>query len=88
MADFRLTLYISGHNARSEQLIAALQTAFKQRLANPYELRIVDVLENPDVAWGDNVFTTPTLIRVSPPPPRRVIGDLFDTTNVLSALEL
>ncbi len=88
MAYFLLKLYVSGRTAYMEQTIADLQRAFQQHLSQPCELLVVDVLENPDIALQDQILATPTLIRIQPPLPRRLIGDLSDTATILSALEL
>ena len=53
-----------------------------------YQLEIIDVLEQPQVAEDDKILATPTLIKQLPPPLRRVIGDLSDKTKVLLGLEV
>ncbi len=83
-----LKLYITGHTPRSEQAISNLRRICEERLSEQYELEIVDILEQPDLAEQEKIIATPTLIRVSPPPARRVIGDLSDTKKVLFGLSL
>jgi circadian clock protein KaiB len=57
-------------------------------LGNNYELVIVDILERPQLAEEQKILATPTLIRESPLPVRRVIGDLSDKEKLLLALDL
>lgn len=83
-----LKLYITGHTPRSEQAIANLRRICEERLPEQHELEIVDILEQPHRAEQEKIIATPTLIRVSPPPARRVIGDLSDTKKVLLGLSL
>lgn len=83
-----LKLYITGHTSRSEQAIANLRRICEERLSEQVELEIVDILEQPYLAEQEKIIATPTLIRVSPPPARRVIGDLSDTKKVLFGLSL
>ena len=86
MEKFALELYIVGQSARSLAAITNLEKICRSRLEGRYELCIVDVLENPDAAETANVIATPTLIRRSPSPVRRLIGDLSPTEVVLRAL--
>jgi len=53
-----------------------------------YSLRIVDVLENPQLAVDAKILATPTLVKTVPPPERRIIGDLSDREKVLLGLGL
>ncbi len=81
-------LYIMGQTPRSERAIANLRRICDEALGSDYELVIIDVLEQPQLAEEDRVMVTPTLIKQVPPPPRRVLGDLSDTERVLSELHL
>jgi circadian clock protein KaiB len=65
-----------------------LRRICEQELAGQYELQIIDVLENPQLAEDEKILATPTLIKQLPPPLRRVIGDLSDTEKVLLGLEV
>lgn len=65
-----------------------LRRICEQELAGRYELQIIDVLENPQLAEDEKILATPTLIKQLPPPLRRVIGDLSDTDKVLLGLEV
>ena len=54
--------------------------------ASAHELEIVDMMEAPERALADGIVVTPTLLKLSPPPMRRVIGDLSDTEQLLLSL--
>ncbi|NJN47772.1 MAG: circadian clock protein KaiB [Candidatus Competibacteraceae bacterium] len=59
----------------------------KARAAYEYELEIINVLENPQLAFQEGIIATPTLVRVSPPPQRLILGDLADRDTLLSMLQ-
>lgn len=89
MKKYTFTLYVAGHTSRSQQAIANLRRVCEEAFpSGQYELRIVDVLECPELAETAKILATPTLIKELPPPPRRIIGDLSDTRQVLSWIEL
>jgi circadian clock protein KaiB len=88
--DYRLTLYVTGQTVRSERAVGAVR-ALHETLAGTGStgaLTIVDVLEHSDVADRQRILATPTLVRESPPPARRIIGDLSDRPRVLASLGL
>ncbi|MCK6555840.1 circadian clock KaiB family protein [Candidatus Binatia bacterium] len=88
MTHIVLKLYVTGQSPRSEQAIADLKRLCERELTGRYELSIVDVLAQPQVAEAENVLATPTLVKELPPPNRRVVGDLSDLARVLAALGL
>lgn len=83
-----LTLYIAGDSPRSRLAIANLERMCAERFGGHAQCQTVDVLEAPDRAEEERILTTPTLIRESPAPRRRVTGDLSDIERVLAALDL
>jgi circadian clock protein KaiB len=87
-AQYVLKLYITGQTPRSLQAIENLHYTCQKVLKDQYELIIVDVLENPQMAEDDKILATPTLVKLSPPPLRRVIGDMSQTDKVLFGLDL
>ena len=87
-AKYVLRLYVTGSSPRAQVAIANLRRICEQELSGQYELQIIDVLEQPQVAEDDRILATPTLIKQLPPPLRRVIGDLSDKEKVLLGLEL
>lgn len=88
MGTYILTLYVTGRTARAEVAIANLKRICEDQLEGEYELSIIDVLENPQLAEDEKILATPTLIKQLPPPLRRVIGDLSDTDKVLLGLNV
>lgn len=88
MSKYVLKLYVTGQTSRSARAIANMRWICEEELNGQYELRIIDVLEKPQMAENEKIIATPTLIRESPPPARRLIGDLSDVERVLQGLDL
>ena len=88
MNKYILKLYITGQTARSAQAVANLQRICTEWLEGACEISVIDVLECPELAEQDKILATPTLIKISPPPARRVIGDLTDIEKVMWGLGL
>src|SRR4051812_22240015 len=85
---YLLKLYVAGSTPRATLAIDNLKRICETDLSGRYELQIIDVLKQPELAEQDKVLATPTLIKQLPPPLRRVIGDLSDADKVLLGLEL
>ena len=83
-----MKLYVAGNTPRAQLAISNLKRICEEELLGAYELQIIDVLENPQLAEDDRILATPTLIKRLPPPLRRVIGDLSDKQKVLLGLEV
>jgi circadian clock protein KaiB len=83
-----LKLFICGSSPRADSAVANLRHVCEQDLQGNYSLEVIDVLEQPDLAEESKVLATPTLIKLLPPPLRRIIGDLSDTEKLLVGLEL
>ena len=83
-----LKLYITGKTPRSEYAIQNLSEICKKQMDGKYNLMIIDVLEQPQLAEDDRILATPTLIKELPLPIRRIIGDLSETEKVLLGLDL
>ncbi|MFN3372519.1 MAG: circadian clock KaiB family protein [Chloroflexus sp.] len=89
MSKIVLHLYIAGQTPRAERAISTLRRMIEQELAGyECELTIIDVLADPQQAENQKILATPTLIKSSPPPYRRVIGDLSSVTDLLNVLNL
>jgi circadian clock protein KaiB len=88
MSQILFKLYIAGPTSRSQQAIANLRRLGDERLGGAYQLVIVDVAENPGIAETERILATPTLVKESPLPLRRVTGDLSDQEKVLLVLAL
>ncbi len=88
MPEFVLKLYVVGQTARSQRAIANLRQICESILRDRYELRIIDILEDPEAAEVEKILATPTLIKLQPIPQRRIIGDLSDFAKVLEGLDI
>jgi circadian clock protein KaiB len=87
-AAYVLKLYVTGTSPRTSVAISNLRRICEQELNGRYELKVIDVIEHPQLAEDEKILATPTLIKQLPPPLRRVIGDLSDKEKVLLGLEL
>lgn len=85
---FHLRLYVAGQTPRSALAQANLFAVCEARLPGRHHIEIVDLMDEPGRARTDGVVAVPTLIRVSPTPVRRVVGDLSDTARLLAGLEI
>jgi circadian clock protein KaiB len=81
-----MVLYITGSAPRSISAINNITSICKNNLID-YELKIIDIYENPNLAKDDQIVAIPTLVRVLPPPIKRIIGDLTSTEKVLTFLK-
>jgi circadian clock protein KaiB len=88
MNKFKLRLYVTGTTAKSERAIANLSQICEKDLKGRYELQVIDVLRNPQLAEDEKIMATPTLIKYLPPPLKRIIGDLSNSEKVLLGLDL
>ncbi|HEX2168245.1 MAG TPA: circadian clock protein KaiB [Longimicrobiales bacterium] len=88
LSKYLLKLYVTGQTPRAERAIANLRQICETDLGGQYELQIIDVLENPQLAEDEKILATPTLIKRLPLPLRRVIGDLSDKEKVLLGLDV
>lgn len=87
-AMFHLRLYVAGQSPKSVRAVENLRQVCEQHLAGRYTVELVDLVENPHLARGDEIVAVPTLVRKLPPPIRKIIGDLSDTEKVLVGLQL
>jgi circadian clock protein KaiB len=85
-AGLLLRLYVAGDAPNSLRAIATIRAICAEHFASGHELEIVDLLEHPLRALADGIIVTPTLLKLFPLPPQRVIGNLSDTDQVLVAL--
>lgn len=82
-----LRLYVAGSAPNSLHALANIHAICAEHFASGYELEVVDLLEHPRRALDDGIIVTPTLIRLSPLPLRRLIGNLNDTGQALLVLK-
>jgi circadian clock protein KaiB len=85
---FLLRLYVAGQTPKSMLAFSNLKNICEEHLAGRYKIEVVDLLENPKLARGDQILAIPTLVRKLPEPVRKIIGDLSNTERVLIGLDL
>jgi circadian clock protein KaiB len=81
-------IYVAGAAPNSLRAIANLYSILRQYLPEKHSVEIIDVLENPLVALRDGILVTPTVVRLNPPPVRKLLGSLDERETVLTALGL
>lgn len=85
---FELRLYVAGQSPRSVRAIDNLRRVCEEHLAGRYRIEVIDLLENPTLAAGDQILAVPTVVRRLPEPIRHLVGDLSDTARVLVGLQI
>ena len=85
---YRLRLYIAGQTPNSIVALANLKRICEDTLRGKYRIEVVDLLEKPQLAKGDQIIAIPTLVRKLPPPVKSIIGNLSKTESVLVGLDL
>jgi circadian clock protein KaiB len=85
---WELRLYIAGQTPKSVLALSNITKYCKEHLAGKYTIEIVDLLINPQLAAGDQIFAIPTLVRKFPEPLRKIIGDLSNEEKVLVGLNI
>ena len=85
---YTLKLYVTGMTTRSTQAVAAVKDVCRDLLDGDYDLEVVDLYADPARAADEQVIVAPTLVRESPPPVRRLIGNLADPERVRKGLQL
>jgi circadian clock protein KaiB len=83
-----MRLYVAGQSPRSVTAIANLRRICDEYVPGRYEVEIVDLLRNPELAKTDQIVAIPTLVKKLPIPVRHIIGDLSSTERVVVSLEL
>ena len=85
---WELRLYVAGQTPKSIKAFANLNKICEEQLAGRYRIEVIDLLENPQLASGDQIFAIPTLVRRMPEPIRKIIGDLSNTARTLVGLDV
>lgn len=80
---YRLRWYVAGQTSKSSSAIANLQRICEQHLEGRYTIEVIDLIERPQPARGEEILAIPTLVRQLPTPMRTIIGDLSDTDRVV-----
>ncbi|MBD2767455.1 circadian clock protein KaiB [Hymenobacter sp. BT664] len=85
---WELRLYVAGQTPKSVLALANLKKHCEQHLKGRYKLEVIDLLETPQLAEGDQILAIPTLVRKVPEPIRKIIGDLSNEERVLVGLDV
>src|SRR3954454_16535160 len=85
---WRLRLYVAGQTPKSLTAFANLKRMCEECLPGQYEIEVVDLTKQPEMAQHDQIVALPTLVRKLPEPIRRIIGDLSNTERVMVGLNL
>jgi circadian clock protein KaiB len=85
---YRLRLYVAGQTPKSVLAFRNLKQICEEHLQGRYEIEVIDLLENPQLARGDQILALPTLVRRLPEPIKKIIGDLSNKERVLVGLDL
>lgn len=87
-AEYVLCLFVTGASPNSVRAIINIKEICEEHLKGQYNLEIIDVYQQADVAAKEQLVALPMLLKRKPLPEKRLIGDLSDTTKVLNALGL
>jgi len=87
-AKYVLRLYVSGSTPKSAMAVENIKRICEQHLKNRYDLKVIDMYQQPNLARDEQIVAVPTLIKRSPLPLRRLFGDLSDLKEVLLGLDL
>ena len=85
---WELRLYVAGQTPRSLAALANLRIICEEHMKGEYILDVIDLLQNPHLAKGDQILAIPTLVRKLPEPMKKIIGDLSNTERVLVGLDI
>jgi circadian clock protein KaiB len=85
---WELRLYVAGQTPNSLKAFENLKKICEEHLAGQYRIEVIDLIENPTLARGDQILAVPTLVRKLPEPVKKIIGDLSNTERVLVGLDL
>ena len=85
---FLLRLYVSGMTLRCIDAITQIKDICETYLENRYQLEVIDIYQQPQLARNDQIIATPTLLRILPLPLRRLVGDLSNKRRVMVALDI
>ena len=85
---WELRLYIAGQTPKSILALTNITNYCEEHLDGRYSIEVIDLLKNPQLAEGDQIFAIPTLVRKLPEPIRKIIGDLSNKEKVLVGLNI
>ena len=85
---YELRLYVAGKTVKSVTALTNLKRYCEEHLQGQYKIEVIDLLLQPQLAEGDQIFAVPTLVRKVPEPIRKIIGDLSNEEKVLVGLNI
>lgn len=85
---WELRLYVAGSTPKCLAAFARLKKLCDEHIPGKYRIEVIDLLQTPQLAEGDEIVAIPTLVRRLPPPLRKIIGDLSDTERTLVGLQI
>ena len=85
---WNLRLYVAGQTPKSLTALANLKRICDEHMNGQYDIEVIDLMENPQLARRDQIVAIPTLVRELPSPLKRIIGDLSNTERVLVGLDV
>lgn len=87
-AEWELRLYIAGRTPKCVAAFENLRKICEENLEGRYRIEVIDLLEDPQLARGDQILAIPTLVRKLPTPVKKIIGNLSNEERVLVGLDL
>jgi circadian clock protein KaiB len=85
---WQLRLYVTGQTPKSLTAFSNLKMFCENHLKGRYRITVIDLVEQPQLAKGDQILAIPTVVRRLPKPVRTIIGNLSDADHVLVGLDL
>lgn len=85
---WNLRLYVAGQTPKSLAAFAHLKQICEEYLEGKYHIEVIDLIENPQLARGDQILAVPTLVRKLPEPMKKIIGDLSNKERVLVGMDI
>ena len=86
--EYVLRLYVTGATVRSTRAITNIRAVCEQHLKGRYDLKVVDIYQQPSISRSQQIIAAPTLVKSWPLPPKRLIGDFSDREKLLISLNL
>ena len=87
-AEWKLRLYVAGQTPKSLTAFANLKRICEEHLAGRYQIEVIDLLKQPELAQMDQIIALPTLVRKLPEPIKRIVGDLSNSERVVVGMNL
>jgi circadian clock protein KaiB len=87
-AEWKLRLYVAGQTPRSLTAFANLKRICEEHLAGRYQIEVIDLFKQPELAQVDQIIALPTLVRKLPEPIKRIVGDLSNSERIVVGMNL